>query len=166
MRRSFRNRKSCPTPGRPSRRGDGALRPGNLLSITPGAPTAPAPLYTKGTQVVYAVDANGDYTGTDTKVPGRGFVSSTGPHYTWLTPNQNAVLNQMVYTLIASLRSDGDAPVRITAVTASALDGIATLEHTTCIGDINVGETCAITVKYNPTKLTSSTGLAYDTLRI
>src|SRR6516164_2464972 len=40
-------------------------RHGNLLSVTPGAPTIPRPIATKGSQIIYAIDANGDYTGTD-----------------------------------------------------------------------------------------------------
>jgi hypothetical protein len=139
---------------------------GNLLSITPGAPKAPTPLYTKGTLVVYAVNANGDYTGTDMHLPERGFVSSAGSHYTWLTPSNNAVLQQFAYTLTAALKSDGDVPVDISSVTVSALLGLATLKHTDCNGQIAVGSKCSITLTYDPTQLTSATGLATDTLRI
>jgi hypothetical protein len=140
---------------------------GNLLSITPGAPkVAPAPLYTKGSQVVYALNANGDYTGTDSKFPERGFVSSAGSHYTWLTPSNNAVLHQFVYTLTAALKSDGDLPVNISSVEVSALHGVATLKQTDCSGEIKVGDKCSITLTYDPTKLTGTQGLASDTLRI
>lgn len=139
---------------------------GDLLSITPGAPPAPAPLYSKGTQVVYAVNANGDYTGTDTKLPERGFVSTPGPHYTWLTPNNNAVVQAFVHTLAVMLKSDGDTPLSITAVVPSARSGTATVKSTSCVGQIDVGATCSIIVIYDPTKLTSATGLASDTLRI
>jgi hypothetical protein len=38
---------------------------GNLLGTTPGAPAVPAPQYISGTQTVYAVNANGGYTGSD-----------------------------------------------------------------------------------------------------
>jgi hypothetical protein len=139
---------------------------GNLLSVTPGAPVVPHPLYTTGTQTVYAVAANGDTTGADSKLPGRGFVSTPGGHYTWLTPMNNAVLHQVVYNLSASLKSDGDVPVNITAVTPSALHGKVTLISTTCTGQIKVGATCSIHVTYDPTLLTGTDGLAYDTLRI
>src|ERR1700748_409764 len=33
---------------------------GTLLTVATGAPTAPSPLYTEGTETVYAVDAGGD----------------------------------------------------------------------------------------------------------
>ena len=42
------------------------------------------PLYTKDTLVVYDQDSNGNYTGTDSKIPGRGYVNSAGAHYTKL----------------------------------------------------------------------------------
>ena len=138
---------------------------GNLLGIKQGAPAAPAPLYTKGSQVVYAANGS-NYTGTDSKLPERGFVNSPGAHYTWLTPASNAVLHQFVYTLQVVLKSDGDIPVDITSVTPTAVQGVATLKSTTCNGEINVGKTCSITVTYDPTKITSGTGLGADTLRI
>ena len=141
---------------------------GNLLSLTPGAPAVPAPLFTKGTVTVYAMDANGDYTGTDTSLPERGFVNSPGSHYTWLTPQGNAVLSPMVYTLTATLISDGDLALNISNVTVSALKAIATLKTTDCIGQqIQVGNKCSVTVIYDPTKLPpSNTGYAKDTFRI
>ncbi|HLJ94556.1 MAG TPA: hypothetical protein VKU02_15315 [Gemmataceae bacterium] len=138
---------------------------GNLVSVQKGAPVAPPALYTKGTQVVYAASGS-NYTGTDSKLPERGFVNSPGAHYTWLTPASNAVIHQFVYTLQVVLKSDGDIPVDINSVTVSALHGVATLKGTTCDGEIKVGNTCSITVTYDPTKLTSNTGLAADTLRI
>jgi hypothetical protein len=139
---------------------------GNLLTITPGASKPPAPLYTKGTLVVFAVDPNGNYTGTDLHLPERGFVSSAGSHYTWLTPSNNAVLHQFIYTLTATLKSDGDVPVDISSVSVSALHGTAVLKQTDCNGQIAVGSKCSITLTYDPTQLTSATGLATDTLRI
>ena len=42
----------------------------------------------------------------------------------------------------------------------------AVVESTTCIREIQAGATCAITVTYDPTHLTSPTGLAYETIRI
>ena len=139
---------------------------GNLLSVTPGAPVVPLPLYTTGTQTVFAVDTSGDVAGSDSALPEHGFVNSPGSHYTWLTPMSNAVLQQAVYSLVATLKSDGDTPVNISALVPSALHGVATLTGTTCVGQIKVGSTCSINVTYDPTKLTGSDGLAYDTLRI
>jgi hypothetical protein len=140
---------------------------GNLLSVTAGAPVAPHPLYTTGTQTVYAVDANGNLTGFDTKLSAGGFISSLGGHYTWLTPMSNAVLHDVVYSIAATLKSDGDVPIDISAVMPGALHGVATLKGTTCIGQIKVDATCTINVSYDPTKLPpTANGLTYDTLRI
>ena len=138
---------------------------GNLLAVTPGAMKTPAIQYTKGDLVVYAVNANGDYTGTDKDLPSHGFVNSQGSHYNWLTPSSNAVLHQGVYTLTATLQSDGDIPLNISSVTVSALHGIAALQSTNCVAQINVGDKCSVTVTYDATQLTGS-GVTIDTLRI
>jgi hypothetical protein len=141
---------------------------GNLLRVTPGAPAVPTPLYTKGTKTVYAASAKGGYTGTDSKIPGGGFVSTPGSHYSWLTPNAHAVIpqNQSVYSTVITLQSDGDGPLDITALDATSLKGSAAIETTTCFGQIEPNTTCSITVKCDFTKLTSPSGLAYDTLRV
>src|SRR5271157_34224 len=140
---------------------------GNLLSVAPGAPVVPSPLYTTGTQTVYALGANGLVTGSDSKLPGHGFVSSPGGHYTWLTPMTTAVIRQSVYNIEATLKSDGDVPVDISAVVPNALNGKVTLVSTTCTaGPIKVGDTCDIQVAYDPTLLAGSNWLAYDTVRI
>ena len=139
---------------------------GNLLSITLGAPAVPSPLYIKGTQVVYAVNANGDTTGTDSELTEHGFVSTPGAHYTWLLPQNPFVLQQKVYTLSATLKSDGELPLNITAVTPTALHSTVTLKCTTCIGPTAGGDTCTTTVTYDDTCLTSPIGLELDTLRI
>lgn len=141
-------------------------RHGNLLSIQQGGPAVPLPKYTKGSLIVYALDTNGDYTGTDIQLPGRGFVSSAGSHYTWLTSSSHTLLQQIVYTFTVTLKSDGDLPVDISSVQVSALQGAATLKQTDCNGEIAVGAKCSITLSYDPTQLTSATALAADTLRI
>jgi hypothetical protein len=139
---------------------------GNLLSIVPGAPAAPAPLYINGTQTVYALNGNGEYTGSDSSLPNHGFVNTPGSHYTWVTSNAYAVLQQMVYTFSVTLVSDGDVPLNITAAEASARVATATVKSTTCVGQTAVGATCSVTVTYDATKLRTATGLAYDTLTI
>jgi len=138
---------------------------GNLLSVTPGAPLVPSPLYTLGTQKVYALGANGLVTGTDSKLAGGGFVNSPGGHYTWLTPMTTAVIHQQVYAVVATLKSDGDMPVNISAVLPSAFSGKVTIVAP-CIGQIKVGDTCSINVTYDPTLLTGTDGVAHDTVRI
>jgi hypothetical protein len=139
---------------------------GNLLSITQGAPTVPAPLYVNGTQTVYANNGNGEYTGSDTKPGYGGFVNTPGSHYSWVTSNAYAVLQQIVYTMPVTLVSDGDLPLTISSVEASALHAKATVQSTTCVGQVAVGATCSVTVTFDPTKLRSATGLAYDTLTV
>jgi len=139
---------------------------GNLLSVAPGAPVVPKPLYTNGTQVVYAVDANGNTTGSDTKMRGRGFVSTLGSHYSWVTRMSEAELRPVVYTIIATLQSDGDSPVNISAVTPSALHGVATLQSTTCTGEIPVGADCSVTVMYDARNVAVANRSVLDTFRI
>src|SRR6267378_4243088 len=139
---------------------------GNLLSVLPGAPVVPALLSVNGTQTVYAANAQGVFTGSDSALPFRGFVNTPGSHFSWLTPNPYTVLSQTVYTVTATLKSDGDMPLSISSVRASALRGIVTVSSNTCTGQIPVGSTCAVSVTYDPTRLRSATGLAYDTLDI
>uniref|UniRef100_Q01U41 Uncharacterized protein n=1 Tax=Solibacter usitatus (strain Ellin6076) TaxID=234267 RepID=Q01U41_SOLUE len=139
---------------------------GNLLSMAQGAPAAPTPLYKNGTQTVYALDGSGRYTGTDSNLPYGGFVNTPGSHYTWQTSNAYMVLTQSLYTFTAVMVSDGDLPLNVASVGASALAGKATVNSTNCVGQTPVGSTCSITVTYDPTKLSSATGLAYDTLTI
>ena len=139
---------------------------GNLLSMTPGAPKVPTtPVATKGSLIIYATDGV-NYTGTDSKLPEKGFVNSAGSHYTWLTPNHTApLLGSIVYTLKVTLKSDGDGAVDISNVTVSALHGVATLKTTDCSGAIDAGKTCSVTLTYDPTKLTGADE-ASDTLRV
>ncbi len=140
---------------------------GNLLSVTPGLMTVPPPLYVNGTQTIYAINSNGDSTGVDTNLPhGGGFVNTSGSHYTWTTPNAYAVLQQMRYTFVISLLSDGEVPLNVSSVSATALAAIARVQSTTCKGQIPVGSACSVTVIYNPLLLRSTTGLAYDTLTV
>jgi hypothetical protein len=139
---------------------------GNLLTVVNGAPTAPAPITTTGTQTVYAANATGAYTGSDTALPNRGFVFTPGSHYTWLTSNAYTVLQQKVSAMTVTLRSDGDMPLTVASARASALRGGARVTATTCNGQIPVGSTCSVTVTYDPTSFRSPTGLAYDTLDV
>jgi hypothetical protein len=139
---------------------------GNLLHMRSGVITPPPAISSIGGVVIYARDANGNTTGTDTKLPERGFVNSPGAHYTWLTPNHNAIALPFVYTLNLSLKSDGDTAVDITSVTPSSLHGSAALKSTDCIGMIDVGKTCTITVTYDTTMVPLNNGVGSDTLRV
>jgi hypothetical protein len=138
---------------------------GNLLIVTPGAPKAPTPVATKGSLIIYATDGV-NYTGTDGKLPEKGFVNSAAPHYTWVTSNHTApLIGSIVYTLKATLKSDGDSALDIQNVKVSALHGVATLKTTDCSGAIDVGKTCSVTLTYDPTKLTGDDEAA-DTVRV
>ena len=147
---------------------------GNLVpgGVKPGLPSIPLPIKVNGTQVIYAMNAAGDTTGTDLALPEHGFVSTPGPDYQWVTPQNHGILHHMVYTLSATLKSTGDMPLEVTAVQPSALFGKVTLvpptdpKQTNCIGETKPGDSCTITVTYDPTKLTSPIGFILDTLRI
>src|SRR5438105_11864423 len=56
---------------------------GTLLTMTPGAPTAPEPLYQNGTEIAYATNGASS-TGLD--IRNFGFVDTPSSHYTWQTP--------------------------------------------------------------------------------
>lgn len=146
---------------------------GNLLSrtATSSAPTAPNPLYTTGTEIVYAALSTTEYTGFDTR--GFGFVQTPAAHYTWQTPNGSyAVIPDAPYSISATLTSDGDLPLDVTAatvtpqifgtVTPSA--GSAAITGNTCGSSMPSGSTCTLTVSYNPTTISctySPYGYAY-----
>lgn len=139
---------------------------GKLLSVKPGASAVPAPLSAKGTRTVYAANANGGCTGSDSKLPGGGFVDTPGPHYSWLAANNGTVVQERVSTQVAMLKSDGDEPVHITVVEVSALKGIAHVKSTTCTGVIEVGVSCVVSVIYDSSQLNAVNGSVRDTIRI
>jgi hypothetical protein len=141
---------------------------GDLLGTVAGEPVAPAPVGTNGTQTIYAAKSGKLYTGSDSVLATGGFVFTYGSHYVWLTSNAYMVLPQVPYTFTVTLSSNGDIPLTVTAVRATTkLAGAkVTLNSTTCTGAIPVGGTCDITVTYNDLRVTSTSGLAYDTLTI
>jgi hypothetical protein len=140
---------------------------GNLLTVVNGAPPVPAPIGTSGTQTIYASNETGAFTGSDTALAGRGFVFTPGSHYSWVTSNAYAVIPQALTTMTVTLKSDGDMPLTVSAVRASALrGGSVSVTATTCSGPMAVGTTCSATVVYDPTRFFSPTGLAYDTLDV
>jgi hypothetical protein len=141
---------------------------GNLISMTPvsSAPVAPQPISTSGTEIVYAVSGSSS-TGQDTR--GFGFVNTPSSHYTWQTANGGyAVIPYAVYTITATLVSDGDFPLAFDGATvASSISGYitpaagtATVSSTTCGSSVAVGSTCSVTVSYDPTTI-KCTGSPY-----
>jgi hypothetical protein len=145
---------------------------GNLISLTPvsSAPVAPQPISTNGTEIVYAVSGTSS-TGRDTR--GFGFVNTPSSHYAWQNVNGGyAVIPYAVYTITATLISDGDFPLDFDgAAVASSISGYitpspgtATVSGSTCASSVPVGSTCSVTVSYDPTtiKCTSDAyGYAY-----
>jgi len=142
-------------------------RQGALLSVAPGAPDVPAPIAYDGTRTVYALASDGGSTGTDSAYPG-GYVITPGSHETWLTSMGYLVLPPGPYTFTATVASDGDVPLNVTAVTARLVQtrALVVVNWTTCVGQVAVGATCDVNVTYDFHKLRSTTGLAYDTMTI
>lgn len=132
---------------------------GDLLSITPGAPTAPRPETELGTEIVYATSGTSK-TGQDTR--GFGFVSTPSAHFSWKTVNgAHAVIPYGVHTVTATIESDGDFPLKIvgdkvsTAIvgTITPSAGSAKLSASTCRASLAVGAACSVTISYNPTTI-------------
>ena len=141
---------------------------GNLNSMTPvsSAPVAPPPLSQTGTEIVYAVSGSSS-TGADTR--GFGFVNTPSSHYSWQTPNGGyAVIPYAVYTITATLVSDGDLPLAFDAADVTAFisgfitpaPGTASVASTTCPSSVAPGSSCSITVSYDPTTI-KCTGSPY-----
>ena len=141
---------------------------GNLISLTPvsSAPVAPAPISTNGTEIVYAI-SGASSTGHDTR--GFGFVNTPSSHYSWQTVNGGyAVIPYAVYSVTASLISDGDLALQYDGATvASSISGYitpapgtASVTGTTCGSAVPSGSTCSVTVSYDPTTI-KCTGDAY-----
>lgn len=131
---------------------------GNLISLTPVAtpPVAPVPLSQIGTEIIYAIEGVSS-TGFDTR--GFGFVSTPSSHYSWQTTNGlYVVIPYSVYTVTATLVSDGDLPLAFDAASvAASVSGTITpsagspaVSSTTCSSSVPVGSTCAVTISYNP----------------
>jgi hypothetical protein len=134
---------------------------GNLISLTPvsTAPVAPPPVSQTGTEVVYAISGSSN-TGHDTR--GFGFVNTPSSHYSWQTVNGGyAVIPYAVYTITATLVSDGDFSLDFDGATAtSSISGLitpspgtATVSVSTCADSVPVGSRCSVTVSYNPTTI-------------
>ncbi len=144
---------------------------GNLLSVAKGAPATPTPLYSKGTETVYAVNATGEYAGSDSSLaPNTGFVFTPAAEYTWDTPNGYAYPPQGAYTFSITLTSDGEHPLTISTVDVSTVrGGVATVNSSTCTGHVIApGATCSVTVTFDSSRMCSpnGSGYAYDTLTV
>jgi hypothetical protein len=143
---------------------------GNLLTETAGAPTPPAPLYTSGTEIVYA---NGFLSNTGKDTRNFGFVATPSAHYSWQTVNGGYTnVPDAQQTIAVTLISDGDYAVNFDAANVTAqiygtitpASGNASVTGNTCVGGVAPGSTCTVTVTYDPTVITctgSPYGYAY-----
>ncbi len=143
---------------------------GNLLSVATGAPAAQDPLYTSGTEIVYAVSGSSK-TGRDTG--GFGFVDTPAAHYSWVTANgAYEVIPDAPYVVQATFASDGDLTLRILGGsvvaqvfgTITPSPGKATISGHTCTSTLAPGATCTVTITYDPTTIActaSPYGYAY-----
>jgi hypothetical protein len=140
---------------------------GKLLSTIAGAPSQPAPLYTVGTETVYA--SGFSTTGHDSR--NFGFVATPSSHYSWQTNGGYADIPDAPYMVQATLTSDGDYVLNLSnatvtpqiygTITPSA--GNASITGNTCQA-VWPGATCTITVTYDPTAImctASPYGYAY-----
>lgn len=140
---------------------------GNLLSTVSGAPAQPAPLYTVGTETVYA--SGFSTTGHDSR--NFGFVATPSSHYTWQSNNLYADIPDAPDMVQATITSDGDYVLNVSnatvtpqiygTVTPSA--GNASITGNTCQA-VWPGTSCTITVTYDPTAIActaSPYGFAY-----
>jgi hypothetical protein len=94
-------------------------------------------------------------------------VFTPSSHYTWTTPNPHRNLpNQLPVIIKTSLHSNGDYALTMHSVQVSAQLGAALMISNSCKGQIPSGASCSVIVLYNPLKLCSTTGLAYDTLTV
>jgi hypothetical protein len=144
---------------------------GNLLSMVPGAPTAPAAIGQNGTEIIYA-RSGASSTGSDTR--GYGFVDTPASHYSWQTLNGGyAVIPDKSYAVVATLVSDGDRDLVVSGATVkpqisgmvTATAGKAVIVSNTCAtAPLPPGSTCTVKVSYRPQSIkctASPYGYAY-----
>jgi hypothetical protein len=145
---------------------------GNLVSETftrtTGAPTPnpPTPLYTIGNQITYGIDASGDSTGQTTATT--GFVIHNTADYVWTPVSQITTDARTPISFQATLTSTGNLNLDITGSTVYTSTGAAvTVLGDTCTGQaILPGQSCTITLSYDPTGLVSDTGTVFDTVTV
>ena len=85
------------------------ILPGNLLSVTPVALSAPPILYTDSTRTIYAMNGSATAGVDSALLPNHGFVDTPSPHFTWgpFTPPTGPAAQAVKLTLT----SDGDLPL-------------------------------------------------------
>ena len=97
-------------------------------------------------------------------------VNTPSSHYSWQTPSGGyAVIPYAVYTLTATLVSDGDFPLTYSGATVTPSvsgtitpsAGTATVSSTSCPNSVQPGTSCSVTVTYNPTTTLRCTASPY-----
>jgi hypothetical protein len=146
---------------------------GNLMSVVTGAPPPQTCSGTSTTNPYELICATSGTSSTGRDTRGFGFVETPAPHYSWQTPNGvYAVIPDAPYAVAATLVSDGDMPLTIgtPAVTThvngtiTPSPGTAAVTGNSCPNSLAPGNTCTITVTYDPTAIActaSPYGYAY-----
>jgi hypothetical protein len=110
---------------------------GDLMSVVPGAPTAPPVLYTDGTKTVYASNDT-SITGSDSALqPYHGYVDTPTAHYTFAP--FTAPTGPSAQTITLTLMSDGDLMLDISAVTETTALARSQMVSTNCVAELPPG---------------------------
>lgn len=143
---------------------------GNLLSLVPGAPTAPTPLSTSGGLTIYAQDAAGDRTGIDANRANAGFVNTLAAQYEWVTASATQFLpSPTPLNMRLTITNAGDLPLVVTGFDLSAQLGKVSLRRTSCQKNpIPSGKSCNVDILYDPRKIARGDDpyTAYDSFTI
>ncbi len=144
---------------------------GNLLSVLPGEPPAPAPISSVGGLTIYANDGKGDTAGTDTAVGG-GFVNHPSAQYSWLTPGGGYVFrsDQAKFDISLILQNVGDLPLAINKFTPTSSYAKMTVKSATCskLAPVAPGGTCTVVITYDPSAVPGGDNpyTAYDHISV
>jgi len=145
---------------------------GNLLSqaftTTSGAPVPqpPTPFMTIGNQITYGIDAMGDSTGQTTATT--GFVIHNTSDYVWTPVTQITTDAQTPVSFQATLTSTGNLDLHVIGSNVYTNTGQpVTVLDDSCLGQtIGVGQSCTITLSYDPTALVSETTTVLDAVHV
>jgi hypothetical protein len=145
---------------------------GNLLTktftILPQAPVPnpPAPISVIGNRTTYGTDAEGDSTGQTATTT--GFVIHSTSDYVWTPVAQITTDAQTPVSFQATLTSTGNLNLDVigSSIYTSA-GGAVTVLDDGCTGQtILVGQSCTITLNYDPTGLVSELTTVLDSVQV
>ena len=142
---------------------------GNLLGTAQGRPVVPTTLSTGGGLTIYARNAQGDVTGSDS-ASFIGFVNTPSAQYSWITqPNYVFLPDQQPLQITLTLQSRGDYPLIVGKIDPSALLAKALVKSTTCqAAPVAQGASCIIVITYDPSGIPGGDDpyTAYDTMTV